>query len=321
MRAWILRRYGSVDDLELRDVPMPTFRDEHELLVRVRHSSVNPADRHNLRPPVFLRGGQGFLRPKEGRIGLDLAGRVEGVGTAVRGIQVGDEVFGVGRGAFGEFAVADETQVATPPARLSSEQAAAVPIAATTALQALRDHANVGPGQRVLVNGAAGGVGTFAVQIARALGAEVSAVCSTRNVALVQSLGAIRVFDYTREDFTRSGERYDVILDMQVNHSLRAFRRALKPGGLLLVVGAGQGSITRILLGLIGRTIASKFVGPRTKFFIAKVRRDDLVVLAEMLQDGRVTPVIDHRYPLDHVPDALRELIGGHARGKIVVTV
>ncbi|MFI5415320.1 MAG: NAD(P)-dependent alcohol dehydrogenase [Candidatus Lutacidiplasmatales archaeon] len=320
VRAWILPRYGSADLLELRDVPFPTFRDEHEVLVRVHNSSVNPADRHNLHPPLLLRGSRGMLRPKDGRIGLDFAGRVEVVGKEVRGVHVGDEVFGVGRGAFGEFAVADETEVATAPARLSSEQAAAVPIAATTALQGLRDHGKVGPGQKVLVNGAAGGVGTFAVQIARALGADVSAVCSTRNVELVRSLGATRVFDYSREDFTQSGERYDVILDMQVNHSLRDFRRVLKPGGLLLVIGAGKGSIGRILLRLIGRSLAAKVVGPRTKFFIAKVRRPDLLVLAGMLQDGRVTPVIDRRYPLDQVPAALRYLIEGHARGKIVVT-
>jgi NADPH:quinone reductase-like Zn-dependent oxidoreductase len=320
-KAWILPRYGPVELLELRDVPFPTFRDEHELLIRVERSSINPADRHNLHLPFLLRKGRGFFRPKDGRVGIDLAGRVEMVGTEVQGVRVGDEVFGAGRGAFGEYAVSDQIEVTLKPGSVSFENAAAVPIAACTALQGLRDQAKLARGQKVLVNGASGGVGTFAVQIARSLGADVSAVCSPSNVAMARSLGATRVFDYTREDFTRSGERYDVILDTQLNHSLAAYRRSLKPGGLLLVVGAGPGGIGRLLTRLMTRSIASKIVGPRMKFFIAKVRRDDLVVLAGLLESGQVKPVIDRRYPLAQVPDALRYLIEGHARGKIVVEI
>jgi NADPH:quinone reductase-like Zn-dependent oxidoreductase len=320
-KAWILPRYGPADVLELRDVPLPTFRDEHELLIRVDHSSVNPADRHYLQPPLFLRKGRGLLRPKDGRPGTDLAGRVEMVGKLVQGIHVGDEVFGVGRGAFGQYAVSDEIELALKPASVSFELAAAIPIAAITALQGLRDQAKVAPGQKVLVNGAAGGVGSFAVQIAKSMGADVSGVCSTRNVPLVQSLGATRVYDYTREDFTKSGELFDVIFDLQLNHSLSECRRALKPGGLLLTVGAGSGGVGRVLLRLIGRSLAAKIVGPRMKFFIAKVRHDDLVVLGGLVASGKVTPVIDRRYPLEQVPDALRYLIEGHARGKIVVAI
>jgi len=320
MKAWVLARYGPPEGLQLREVPFPEFRDDQEVLVRVLATSVNPADRHNLRPPLIFRRGQGFLKPKTGRIGLDLAGRVEVVGKDVQSLHVGDEVFGVGRGAFGEYAVCDQVEVTPKPAGLTFEQAAAVPVAAITALQALRDHAKVRPGQRVLINGASGGVGTFAVQIAKALGAEVSCVCSAPNVEWNRSLGVARVFDYSKEDFTQSGQRYDVIFDTQLNHSLRAYRRVLNPGGVLLVVGGGPGSVSRILPRLLLTILGSRIVGPRSKFFVARVRTPDLVALKELIEAGKVTPVIDRRYPMSQVPDALQYLIEGHARGKIVVT-
>jgi len=289
--------------------------------VRVYASSVNPADRHSLKPPLIFRRGQGFLKPKSGRRGLDLAGRVEVVGSGVKELHVGDEVFGVGRGAFGEYAVSDEGEVALKPTRLTFEQAAAVPIAGITALQGLRDKAQVRLGQRVLINGASGGVGTFAVQIARSLGAEVSVVCSPPNVELNRSLGVERVFDYTREDFTKSGQRYDVIIDTQLNHSLSAYRKVLNPQGQVVAIGAGTGSVSRILPRLIAKILGSRIVGPKIKFFVASVKTADLVALKDLLESGKVTPVIDRRYPLSQVPDALRYLIEGHARGKIVVTM
>jgi NADPH:quinone reductase-like Zn-dependent oxidoreductase len=320
MKAWIQERYGPPETLALRDVPFPAFRDDHEVLVRVLASSMNPADKHNLKMPLLFRLGKGVFRPKAQRPGIDFAGRVEVLGKDVKDFQVGDEVFGVGTGAFGEYAIADEKQIARKPARLTFEQAAAVPIAATTALQGLRDKAQVRPGQRVLINGASGGVGTFAVQIAKSLGAEVSCVCSTRNVESAKSLGAAKVFDYSREDFSRSGERYDLIFDSQLNHSLADYRRVLKPGGVLLIVGAGPGSIGRLLRRLIRTILATKIVGPKTTFFVAKVNQADLTVLADLLESGKVTPVIDRRYALDQVPAAFRYLADGHAQGKIVVT-
>ncbi|MGD0249968.1 MAG: NAD(P)-dependent alcohol dehydrogenase [Thermoplasmata archaeon] len=321
MKAWVFDRYGPPEVLELRDVPLPTFRDDHEVLVRVFASSVNPADRHGLEPPFIFRRGQGLLRPKMGRPGLDLAGRIEVVGQSVKELHVGDEVFGVGRGAFGEYAIADESQVVPKPTRLTFEQAAAVPIAAVTALQGLRDKAQVRPGQRDLVNGASGGVGTFAVQIAKALDAEVSGVCSTRNVDMVKSLGADRIFDYSREDFTQSGQHYDVIFDTQLNHPLSAYRRVLNPDGLLLPVGAGSGTVSRALGRLVKTMLGARIVGPRTKFFVASVKKEELRALKELLETGKLTPVIDRRYPLNQVPDAIRYLAEGHARGKIVIAM
>ncbi|MFZ3355396.1 MAG: NAD(P)-dependent alcohol dehydrogenase [Thermoplasmata archaeon] len=322
MRAWVFDRYGPPEVLELRDVPVPTFRDDHEVLVRVRASSVNPADRHNLHLPFFLRKGRGFFKPKEGRPGLDLAGRVEAVGIGVKDLRVGDEVFGVGRGAHAEYAVSDEVEVAPKPTRLTFEEAAAVPIAAVTALQGLRDQAQVGPGKRVLINGASGGVGTFAVQIALALGAQVSCVCSTRMVEWNMSLGIEQAFDYSREDFTRSGQRFDVIFDTQLNHSLASYRRVLNPGGLLLVIGAGPGSIGKLLPKLLFKgMLGTRLFGPRAKFFIASVRKPALVALKELIDTGKLTPRIDKRFPFEQVPDAYRYLIEGHAQGKIVVTM
>jgi NADPH:quinone reductase-like Zn-dependent oxidoreductase len=320
MTGWILERYGSPENLRLEEIPFPGFRDENELLLRVHAASVNPADRHMLDPPVIFRMGQGIRRPKFGRPGLDLAGRVEEVGKNVKDLHVGDEVFGVGRGAFGEYAVADASQLALKPGGVTFEQAAAVPIAATTALQGLRDRASVRPGQRVLINGASGGVGSFAIQIAKSLGAEVSAVCSSQNVALARSLGAERVFDYSREDFTRSGLRFDTIFDTQLNHSLAEYRNSLASDGILLLVGAGRGGVLRLLGQVLRTVLAARVAGPRTKFFTATVNTQDLATLAGLLESGNVAPVIDRRFPLSQVPEAFRYLIDGHARGKIVVS-
>jgi NADPH:quinone reductase-like Zn-dependent oxidoreductase len=321
MRAWVQERYGPVDTLEWREVAYPSFRDPNELLVKVYATSVNPADRHGLKPPIFLRRGQGWLRPRTGRPGLDFVGRVEVVGSGVTEWHVGDEVFGVATGAFGEYAIADRTQVAVRPTRLSAEQCAAVPIAAVTALQGLRNHGKVTTGTRVLVNGASGGVGTFAVQIARSLGANVTAVCSARNVDQARSLGAHRVLDYGVEDFTKSGERWDVIFDTQVNHPLSAYRRVLSPNGVLLMIGAGAGSVGKLLPKLLKTMLVTRLVGPPTKFFVASVKTAELLALRDLLERGEVVPVIDRQYPIAQLPDALRYLIEGHARGKIVVTV
>jgi NADPH:quinone reductase-like Zn-dependent oxidoreductase len=321
MKAWMLDRYGPPESLQLRDVPFPSFKDDNEVLVRVRATSVNPADRHGLKMTFILRRKGARLRPSEPRVGIDFAGRVEVVGKNVRGIRVGDEVFGAGRGAFGEYAVADQNELAPKPSRLTFEQAAALPIAGVTALQGLRDKAEVRPGQRVLVNGASGGVGTFAVQIAKALGAEVDGVCSAPNVETAKAIGADRVFDYSKEDFTKSGQHYDVLFDLQLNHSLASYRRILNPHGLFLIVGAGTGSAGRLLPRLLGKVLGARLFGPRAKFYIASVRTPDLLALKEWVDGGKLTPVIDRGYSLPRVPEALRYLIEGHARGKIVVTV
>ncbi|HTP54936.1 MAG TPA: NAD(P)-dependent alcohol dehydrogenase [Thermoplasmata archaeon] len=320
MKAWTFDRYGPPDVLAWTDVPLPTFRDEDELLVRVRAASVNPADRHSLKPPFLLRRRQGFLRPRLGRLGSDFAGRIEEVGKNVKDLRVGDEVFGVGRGTFAEYAVADQSQVMLRPAGLSPEQAAAAPIAGVTALQGLRDRGHLGPGQRVLINGASGGVGTYAVQIAAALGAEVSAVSGPQNVEQTRSLGASRVFDYSTEDFTRSGLRWDLIVDTQLNHSLAQYRAALNRRGTLVAIGAGPGPVGTVLRRLLGTWAASQIVGPRLRFFIASIQRKSLEEIAALLVSGKVTSVIDRRYPLSEVPAAIRYLAEGHARGKILVT-
>jgi NADPH:quinone reductase-like Zn-dependent oxidoreductase len=316
MKAWAYDRYGLPENLELRDVPFPAFRDENEVLVRVLAASVNPADRHALNPPFLLRRGRGFFRPTAGRLGGDLAGRIEVVGKNVKELHVGDEVFGVGRGAFGEYAVADQSQLALKPAGISFELAAAAPIAGVTALQGLRDKGQLRPGQRVLINGASGGVGTFAVQIAKSMGADVSCVCSAPNMEKARSLGADRVFDYAREDFTNSGLRWDLIVDTQLNHSLAEYRRVLNPQGTLLAIGAGAGPAGKALRRLLSLVLISRFRGPKMKFFIAAINQGNLAALTELMGSGKVTPVIDRRFPFAQVPDAMRYLLEGHARGK-----
>jgi NADPH:quinone reductase-like Zn-dependent oxidoreductase len=322
MKAIVHERYGSYDALELRDVPGPAIADD-QVLVRVHASSVNPAEWYRVTGPYFARlFGEGLRKPKSTRVGVDLAGRVEAVGREVEEFQPGDEVFGTSGASWAEYAAAREVRLVRKPANVSFEEAAAVPVAGITALQALRDRGRVQPGQKVLINGAAGGVGTFAVQIAKALGADVTAVCSTGKVELVRSLGADRVVDYIQEDFTLRGERHDVMLEIAGSRPFAHLRRVLTPKATVVLVGAKMSNRGLGPLPHLARTrLASVGRSQRVGFFLAKIRKEDLVSLQELLEAGRVKPVIDRRYALSEVPDALRYLGEGHARGKIVLTV
>jgi NADPH:quinone reductase-like Zn-dependent oxidoreductase len=321
MKAIVSERYGAPDVLELREVEVPVIED-HQVLVRVHASSVNPAEWYRVHGPFFARIGEGLRRPKQTAVGSDLAGRVEAVGKDVEEFGPGDEVFGTGLGAWAEYARAREPRLVRKPANVSFEEAAAVPITATTALQALRDHARVQAGQKVLINGASGGVGTYAVQLAKALGAEVAGVCSTKNVELVRSLGADRVFDYEREDFTRSGERYDVMLDIAGSRPFSHFRRVLTPEAVVVAVGApmsnrGFGPLKHI----VGTRLAALGRSQKVVNFIAKINKEDLELLRDHLEAGTVKSAIDRRYELGEVPDALRYLGTRHARAKVVITM
>jgi NADPH:quinone reductase-like Zn-dependent oxidoreductase len=325
MKAIVYTRYGSPDVLEFTEVEKPLPKED-EVLVNVYAASVNALDRHGLHEmPAIIRlfTGGGAGKPKDPRIGVDLAGRVEAVGSAVTLFKPGDEVFGIGTGAFAEYACAHEDNLAIKPASTSFEAAAAVPVAALTALQGLRDKGEIRPGEQVLIQGATGGVGSFAVQLAKALGAEVTAVCSTKKVELVRSQGADHVVDYTKEDALRTGQRYDVILAVNGYHSIVAYRRALRPRGRFVL--AGEGSNTHLLFAvgqtmLLGRVL-SRSGGRKMRFFIANPNHKDLVYLAELLESGQVVPVIDGCYPLSQTADAFRYLEEGHAKGKVVITV
>ncbi len=327
MKAVVYQRYGSPDVLELKEVDKPVVQDD-EVLVRVKAASVNPADWHYMTGlPYIARMSMGLRRPKDPKTGVDMAGVVEAIGKNVTEFQQGDEVFCGRSGAFAEYACVPEDKLVRKPANITLEQAAAIPIAAITALQALRDWGQIRPGQKVLINGASGGVGTFAVQIAKSFGVEVTGVCSTRNLDLVRSLGADHVVDYTKEDFTKNGQRYDLILDNAGNRSLSDYRRALVPKGILVIVGATKGSYSKEgrWIGPLALPIKSLFLRPfvsqKMVFRIAKLNKPDLLVLKELIERGKVTPVIDSRYPLSKVPDAVRYFEEGHARGKIVITV
>ena len=320
MKAIVHHSYGS-DGVELRDFDLPVIED-HQVLLRVHISSVNPAEWYRVQGPFFARFDSGLRRPKSLSIGGDVAGTVEAVGSDVTEFQPGDEVFGTAGGAWAEYTPAREVRLVKKPANVSFEEAAAVPVAALTALQALRDHGKVQSGQKVLINGASGGVGTFAVQLAKSFGADVTAVCSTRNVDQAGSLGADRVCDYTREDFTRSGERHDLMLDIAGSRSFLEFRRVLKPEGIVVAVGApmsarGLGPLKH----LIGSRLKSLGRSQSVVNFVAKITKEDLAFMSELLADGTVKSVIDRRYELAQVPDALRYLGEGHARGKIIITV
>ncbi len=322
MKAIVYDRYGSPDVLEQKEIETPAVADD-QVLVKVHAASVNPVDWHRMRgEPWFMRTSEGLAKPKNAGLGADVAGRVEAVGRNVTYFQPGDAVFGMSIKTCAEYVRVSEQGVAQKPANLTFEEAAAVPVAALTALQGLRDKGGIQPGQKVLINGAAGGVGTFAVQIAKSFGADVTGVCSTRNVEMVGSIGADHVVDYTQEDFTRSGRRYDLILDAVANRSLSALRRALKPDGTLVLAGAAKGrSGGRPLLFLVRAVLMRRFVSQTVVPYMAKRSRDDLVLLKELIEAGKVTPVIDRSYPLSDVPEAIRYLEEGHAQGKVVITV
>ena len=321
MKAIVHERYGRPDVLELRDVDMPGIEDD-QVLVRVRAASVNPVEWYGVTGLFLARIGSGLRRPKDQSVGGDVAGIVEAVGKDVEDLRPGDEVFGTAAGSWAEYAAGRQTRLVRKPANVSFEEAAAVPVAALTALQGLRDNGKVQPGQKVLINGASGGVGTYAVQLAKWLGAEVTAVCSTRNVEQASSLGADHVVDYTQEDFTKGGGRYDLMLDIAGSRSFLACRRVLTPEATFVLIG---GRMTYRGLGPLphigGTILKAKGRSQTVKFFTAKIEKDDLGLLAELLEAGTVKSVIDRRYELSRAAEALAYLGEGHARGKVVITV
>lgn len=317
MKAAVYTRYGPPDVVEIRDVEKPVPKDD-EVLVAIRAASVNTLDWRLTRgTPLFMRLMIGLRRPRNTRLGHDMAGRVESIGRSVTRFKPGDEVFGIGRGAFAEYACAREVKLAIKPAGISFERAACLPVAGCTALQGLRDRGRIRRGDQVAVEGASGGVGTFALQIARALGGEVTAVCSTRNVEAAASMGAAHVMDYTREDFTRSGRRYDLILGANAHHSIFDYRRALSANGRFVLCGGGGIEMCQaIFLG----PLLSRRGGRKVDYVMAKVDEGDLAFLAQLVAEGKIVPAIDRRYPLSGLPDAFRHLEEGHARGKVVIT-
>jgi NADPH:quinone reductase-like Zn-dependent oxidoreductase len=321
MKAIVSSKYGPPEVLRLQEVDMPVMSADG-VLVRVLAASVNPLDWLSMRgEPLLMRPMTGFPRPKRTVPGVDVAGVVERVGANVTGMQPGDEVFGWCWGTFAEYVCGGEQDLAPKPEGLSFTEAAAVPLAAQTALQALRDHGKLQPGQRVLVNGAAGGVGTFAVQVAKALGAYVAGVCSTKNVEMVRSLGADEVVDYTAEDFTHKKQGYDLVLDTVGNRSLSRMRRALAPHGALVVVGAGGGRLLGPLSQMLRARLLSPFVGQSVVTFMAKQSRQDLLTLKQMIDEGKVRPVIERTYSLAEAAEAVRHVGAHHARGKVVLSL
>jgi NADPH:quinone reductase-like Zn-dependent oxidoreductase len=322
MKAIVYRHYGSPDVLKYEEIEKPAAGDS-DVLIKVRAASVNPYDWHFMRgTPYPLRIQAGLRRPKILGLGVDVAGQVEAAGRNVTQFRTGDEVFGTCRGAFAEYVCASESGLVMKPKNVTFEQAASVPIAAFTALQGLRDKGKIQPGQKVLINGASGGVGTFAVQIAKSFGAEVTGVCSTRNVEMVRSIGADHVIDYTLLDFTKGARRYDLIFDAVGNHSFSTCRRVLNPNGTYVAVG-GQTDPWLIgpLTSSIKALVLSWFVSQSLGMFIAKASKDDLTIMQELMEAGKVRPVIDRCYGLSEVPEALRYLEEGHARGKVAITV
>ena len=319
MKAIVQDTYGSAEVLEAREIEKPRIGDD-EVLVRVHAASVHVGDWIVMSgKPYVMRMATGLRKPKNPIPGTDVAGTVEAVGKDVQRLRPGDEVFGWCTGAFAEYASGIEDQFVAKPANLTFEQAAAVGVSATTALQLLRDNGKLRPGQKVLINGASGGVGSFAVQIAKAFGADVTGVCSTKNVEKVRSLGADYVIDYTQTDFTEGGPRYDLILDNVGNHSMARTRRALTPTGTLISNGGGHAD------GKLGRTVrtmlVSMFVRQQASPALKTQNYDDLVALKELVEAGRITPVIDGTYPLDETPTAIRRVATGHARGTVVIDV
>src|SRR3954464_5423702 len=321
MKAIRKCEYGSVS---LREVEKPILTD-NQILIKVRAASLNAADGHLLRGSFLMRPFSGMRKPKDSRFGIDCAGTVEAVGKDVTEFKPGDDVFGVANGAIAEYACAAERTLVPKPENITFEQAGSVGVAGLTALQGLRDQGNIQPGQKVLVNGASGGVGTFAVQIAKAFGAEVTAVCSSRNLEQARSIGADHVIDYTKEDFTKGDQRYDVIFDNVGNHSIAERRRVLAPNGTCVLAGMGsagkhEGQWSRIS-GNLKSFFVSPFIPQKFKMYIAKTLKADLIVLRDIMQQGKLTPVIDRQYPMTQTAEALRYLEDGHARGKVVISI
>ena len=318
MKAAIFHSYG-MNVLRIEEVEKPT-PGEDEVLVKVCATSVNPAEWYGMTGLFLARLGNGLFKPKDKRLGADFAGVVEAVGRQVTDFKPGDEVFGGRSGAYAEY-VCVQKGIAHKPANITFEQAGGVAIAGLTALQGLRDHGKVQPGQKVLINGAAGGVGTFAVQIAKAFGAEVTAVCSTKNVDLVRSLGADHVIDYTREDFTRTRQRHDLLLDIAGTRSWSEYRRVLTPRATVVIIGGPKGRVIGPLGHIIGMRLASFRASQKVVFFVANFNREDLCVLRELMEAGKIKPVVDRIYPLNRINEAMSYLGTGHARAKIVVTI
>ena len=323
MKAIIYTKYGPPDVLQLKEIEKPTPKD-NEILIKVHAASVNAADWHLLRAKPFLVRlmGMGLLKPKNKILGADIAGRVEVVGKNVKQFQPGDEVFGdifdCGLGGYAEYVCASEDALVLKPESVTFEEAAAVPLAALTALHALRDKGHIQPGQKVLINGASGGVGTFAIQLAKYFGAKVTTVCSTRNLDMVRKLGADHVIDYTQEDFTKNGERYDLILAANGFHPIFDYKRALRPKGVYVMSGgSGTQMFQAMLLGPFISMTGSKIMGSVS----SKPNKKDLVFMKELLEAGKVVPVIDRHYPLSEVAEAIRYLEEGHAKGKVIITM
>ncbi len=319
MKAIVYRRYGSPDVLECDEIEKPAPGDD-EVLIKVRAASINPLDRHIMRGrPKFLRIAFGLHKPKI-RPGRDVAGQVEAVGRNVTRFKPGDEVFGACSGALAEYACARESALVTKPNNVTFEQAGSVAVAALTALQGLRDKGKIRPGQKVLINGAGGGVGTFAVQIAKSFGANVTGVCSTTKVDMVRSIGADRVIDYTQQDFTEGTQRYDLIFDLVATHSLPEYRRVLSPNGTC-VFGGGPTKVRAILTLAFEVLVLSRFVSQNFVMFVAKLSNEDLTTLGELMAAGKITPVVERHYTLSEVSQAMQYLDEGHARGKVVITL
>ena len=326
MKAVIYTDYGSPDALEVKDIRKPVPNDD-QILIKVRAASVNPLDWHYLEgTPYIMRAmGTGLRKPKDPRLGVDMSGVVAAVGKNITQFKPGDEVFGGKKGAFAEYVCARiDHAIVMKPAGLTFEQAASIPIAGVTALQGLRDKGKIQAGQKVLINGASGGVGTFAVQIAKSFGAEVTGVCSAKNLDLVRSLGADHVIDYTKEDFTKGSERYDLIVDNVGNQPLSGFKQVLKPKGICVMIGGG-GPNDNGLIGPMSRPIKalllSPFISQKMSMLMAELTKNDLTTLAELMQAGKIKAVIDRTYPLSQIADALRYLEKGHAKGKVVITM
>lgn len=322
MRAIVYTKYGPPDVLQLKEVEKPTPKD-NEVLIKVHSVSVNAADWHLMRAdPLFVRLITGLLKPKNTILGADIAGRVEVIGSNVKEFKPGDEVFGdisgCGWGGFAEYVSVPEQALVLKPSNITFEEAAAVPMAAVTALQGLRDKGQIKAGQKVLINGASGGVGPFAVQIAKSFGAEVTAVCSTGKIDMVHAMGADHVIDYTKEDFTKSGQRFDLILAANGYHSISEYKRALSPNGIYVMTG---GSMAQIFQALLLGPLFSMTGSKRMRNVTAKPNKKDLSFLKELLEAGKVVPCIDRNYSLSEVPEAIRYLEEGHARGKVVITV